>query len=165
MVKSVFRSGEDEITSSLSKIEDHVPLIQKINFYFPNIDDEKFYEQSREVSFHTNDVTREILTEAYKTPLDNTGKVFSENTQINSLYLNNDGMVYIDLNKAFLTEMNAGSTYEGMILQSIANTFGQYYNAGKVILTIDGQLYESGHFAFKKGEALQVNYDNIAEVK
>jgi len=62
------------------------------------------------------------------------------------LSLNEDeNIVCIDLNTAFLTEMNAGSEYESMILQSIANTFGQYYDSNKVILTIDNQLYSSGH--------------------
>lgn len=65
-------------------------------------------------------------------------------------------MVYIDLNKAFVTEMNAGSRYESMILQSIANTFGHYYNSDKVVLTIENKLYESGHVAMKKGEYLKV---------
>ncbi|MPM73475.1 Acetate kinase [bioreactor metagenome] len=68
-------------------------------------------------------------------------------------------MVYIDLNRAFMTEMNAGSEYEGMILQSIANTFGGYFQSDKVILTIDNALYESGHFAFMKGEYLGVDMD------
>ena len=74
-------------------------------------------------------------------------------------------MVYIDLNKAFLTEMNAGALYEKMILQSIANTFGQYYNSEKVVLTIDNKLYESGHIVMKKGQYLKVNYDNAVEIK
>jgi len=166
LVKSVFLSGETEISSSLSKVEENVSSAQSINFYYPNIDDEKFYYQRKEISFQTNDITREILAEAYKEPLgSNAGKVFSENTKINSLYLNSDGMVYIDLNQAFLTEMNAGSMYESMILQSIANTFGQYYNAEKVILTIDGQLYESGHIALQKGESLKVNYENAVEIQ
>ena len=40
--------------------------------------------------------------------------VFSENTRINSLYLNRDGMVYIDLNRAFVDDMNAGSGVEAL---------------------------------------------------
>mgnify|MGYP000984425241 CR=1 FL=1 len=164
LVKSIFKEGETEISSSLAQIEKDVPLIQNINFYYPNINDEKIYYKNVAVNFYTNDVTREKLAQAYKgEPVANTGKVFSENTQINSLYLNDDGMVYLDLNKAFLQEMNAGAGYEAMILQSIANTFGQYYNAEKVILTIEGKPYESGHIALQEGEYLQVNYDNVIE--
>jgi hypothetical protein len=66
-------------------------------------------------------------------------------------------MVYIDLNRAFVNEMNAGAGYEALILQSVANTFGQYYGVDRVLLTIDAELYESGHIALKKGEYLKVD--------
>lgn len=157
LVKTVFVAGESEITSSLSKIEENVALKQKVDFYYPDINDDKIYYKTKDISFKTNDITKKVLEEAYKEIVNNnTGKVFSSNTKINSLYLNNDNMVYIDLNKAFITEMNAGTRYEAMILQSIANTFGKYYNSEKVILTIDKKLYESGHIAMKKGEYIKV---------
>jgi hypothetical protein len=47
-----------------------------------------------------------------------------------------------------------------MILQCVANTFGGYCGVGKVILTIDGGLYESGHIALQKGEYLTVDTQN-----
>ncbi|GIM29126.1 hypothetical protein CPJCM30710_17920 [Clostridium polyendosporum] len=166
LVKSIFTSGKDEITSSLSKIEENVSLVERISFFYPNINDNKIYYQIKELSFKTNDITRQVLEEAYKGTVNkNLGKVFSQNTKINSLYLNKDNTVYIDLNSAFLTEMNAGSGYESMILQSIANTFGKYYNSQKVILTIDNKLYESGHIAMKKGESIDVRYQDAIEVK
>lgn len=166
LVKSVFISGETEITSSLSKIEENVSLIQKISFFYPNVNDDKIYYKDKDISFKTNDITRQVLESAYKEPIgNNLGKVFSTNTKINSLYLNKDNMVYIDLNKDFVTEMNAGSGYESMILQSIANTFGKYYNSEKVILTIDNNPYESGHIVMKKGEYIKVKYDDAVEIK
>ncbi|WP_203363588.1 GerMN domain-containing protein [Bacillus sp. REN10] len=159
LVKSVFRSGEMEVSSSLSKIEENVPFVQEVRFFYPNIDAEKLEYKAKKVSFKTNDITRKKLEEAYKQPVEPPlGKVFSKNTKINSLYLNKDGIVYIDLNQEFISEMNAGAGYESMVLQSIANTFGQYYNVEKVILTIDGGLYESGHISMKKGEYLRVQY-------
>lgn len=167
LVKSIFSPGNAEITSSLSKIEENVSLTQRVSFFYPNINDDKIYYKTKELSFKTNDITRQILEEAYKGTVNkNLGKVFSLNTKINSLHLNNkDNTVYIDLNNAFLTEMNAGAAYESMILQSIANTFGKYYNSQKVILTIDNKLYESGHIVMKKGESINVNYQDAIEVK
>lgn len=166
LVKSVFTSGETEVTSSLSKIEEDVSLLQKINFYYPNINDEKIYFESKKISFKTNDVTNQVLEEAYKSITNNAiGGVFTTNTKINSLYLNKDKIVYINLNSTFLTEMNAGASYEQMILQSIANTFGQYYNAEKVMLTIDNKPYESGHINMGIGESLIVNTENTVEIK
>jgi len=166
MVKSVFESEGTEVSSTLKKIEKDVPFKQRLSFYYPNIDDNRIYYREREISFMTNDVTRNVLAEAYKESApEGTGKVVSANTKINSLYLNKDGMVYIDLSRDFLSEMNAGAGYESMILDSIAATFGRYYNAQRVILTIDGGLYESGHIALQKGEYLEANYEDAVEVK
>lgn len=169
LVKTVFINGkseEEQISSALSKIEENRPFVQSVNFYYPNIDDGKYYYKSKEISFKTNDLTKKVLAEAYKEPINQElGKVFSENTKINSLYLNKDNNVYIDLNQAFVTEMNAGSQYEAMILQSIVNTFGQYYNAEKMYLTINNKPYESGHIAMKKGEFFKVNVNDAVELK
>ena len=166
LVKSVFISRENEISSSLSKMEKNVPFVQLVNFYYPNIDDEKIYYKSKEIHFHTNDITKKVLETTYKESINNhLGNVFSTNTKINSLYLNKDTNVYVDVNQAFLTEMNAGALYESMILQCIANTFGQYYNAQKVYLTIDNKPYESGHIYMKKGEYLKVNVEDAIEMK
>jgi len=158
LVKSVFISGGNEITSSLSKIEENVSFTQKINFYYPNPNNDKLNSTSKDISFKTNDITRKVLEVAYKEIVNNNNsKVFTTNTKINSLYLNKDNMVYIDLNSAFSTELNAGALYEGLILQSIANTFGHYYNSQRVVLTIDNNLYQSGHIAMEKGQFIKVN--------
>ncbi|NLJ41332.1 MAG: GerMN domain-containing protein [Clostridiales bacterium] len=166
LVKSVFTDGESEISSSLSKIETNASLVQEINFYYPGAELDKIYYETKDVSFKTNDITRWVLEKAYKEMLNSKlSKVFSKNTKINSLYLNKDGMVYIDLNKAFIEEMNAGAAYEAMILQSVANTFGEYFKAKKVILTIDNELYESGHISFKKWEYIETNLKDTVEIK
>jgi len=166
LVKSVFATGEMEVSSSLSKIEENVALIQKINFYHPNINDDKIYYVSKDVSFKTNDITKQVIEKAYKEVVSsNIGNTLTTNTRINSLYLNKDNMVYIDLNNAFLAEMNAGALYEKNILQSVANTFGQYYNSEKVVLTVDNKLYQSGHIAMKKGQYIKVKYENTVEIK
>jgi len=169
LVKTVYIGEDYEVSSALSSIEENTVFTQNVRFYYPNIDDGIYYYKDVDVSYKTNDITREILCNVYKEPVESEnvpiGKVFSSNTEINSLYLNEDGMVYIDLNRAFLEEMNAGAGYEAMILQSIANTFGSYYNTEKVILTIDDALYESGHIAFQKGEYISVHVDNIRELR
>lgn len=159
LVLSVFTSGETEIRSALSRIEEDAEWKQTVRFYYPNPDGGGLEHADQEISFRTNDVTRTVLERAYREVGSVRGtEVFSDNTRINSLYLNDDGMVYLDLSEDFVTEMNAGSLYESLILQSVANTFCRYYNAEKMILTIDNGLYESGHFAFQKGEALTADY-------
>lgn len=161
LVKTVFKYGDMEISSSLSAIEEDVPFIQTVRFYRPNLDGGNLDFADVPVRFYTNDITRIALAQAYKDVLsDQPSKVLSEHTKINSLYLNRDGMAYIDLSRDFVEEMNAGSGYEALILQSVANTIGRYYGVDRVLLTIDDALYESGHIALKKGEYLIVSPDN-----
>ena len=163
LVKTVYVSEGEPVTSVLARVDKDVPMIQTVRFYYPNIEDGRLYYVDKDISFYTNDITRKVLAETYKEPPpEPLGRVFSPGTKINSLYLNQDGMVYIDLNKAFQKEMNAGAAYEAMIIQSVANTFGHYYGANRVVLTVDGKPYESGHLAFQPGEYITVSDENTA---
>jgi len=163
-IKSVFTSEGSQVTSSLGKIEENISTVQKVRFFYPNINDNKLYYRDQDVSFKTNEDTKDILASVYRQVVNN-AQVISENTKINSLYLGDDNIVNIDFNDAFQTEMNAGSGYESMILTCIANTFGWYYNSDKVILTVQNKPYESGHIAFKEGEFIKTDFDNAVEIK
>lgn len=170
LVKTLYKTEDIEISSTLSEIEQDAPFVQLVNFYFPSIEDSgQLYYVSREIPYYTNDITRSILEEEYREAYIDGGekisKVFIENTKINSLYLNIDGMVYIDLSKDYLTDMNAGAGYESAMLQCIANTFGQYYGVERVYITIDGELYSTGHIALEKGEYIEVKIENVKSVK
>lgn len=161
----ILTTGEGyEVSSSLKEINLNQPRVKVVNFYYPNAKDEKIFLYRKNITFQTNDIPRNLLVAAYKElPAEAVG-VLTANTKVNSLYLNNDGMVYVDLSQDFLTEMNLGSGFEALVLQSLANTFGDYYGRDKVILTIDGKTYESGHIILDKFEPLQVNYDSIVDM-
>lgn len=166
LVKTVFLSEGIEVSSSLKSIENNATRTELMQFYFPNIDYGKIFIKNKEVTFKTNDVTSQVLEKAYKAAIvSNVGEVLTTNTKINSLFLNGGNKVEIDLNGVFLSEMNAGAQYESMILQSLANTFGQYYGVEEVILTVDGKPYASGHIEMKEGESIKVNYENTEEIE
>lgn len=162
LVKTVFLMGENEISSSLKEIAKDVALPQTVQFYYPDIDTETYTVIAKELNFNTNDNTGQVLAKSYKqAPGGTLGAVLSENTKVNTLTLNQEGKILIDLSSAFRTEMNAGSGYESMILQSVANTFGAYYNNAKeVILTVDGKPYSSGHYEFQEGESIPTKYNS-----
>ena len=61
--------------------------------------------------------------------------------------------------------MNAGSSFEDMLLRCITNTFGLYYQKDNVIITIEGKPYESGHFKLEPGESYKVKIDDVKEYK
>jgi hypothetical protein len=168
LIKTVYTSEDMQmkVISTLSKIEQNTPLKQNIRVYYPNIDDDKFYYINKEILFYTNDITRKVIEKEMKELVkNNLGRTLSPNANINSLYLNKDNRVYIDFSKELVTQMNAGSGYEAMILQSITNTIGAYYNADEVYITVEGQPYEGGHIIKQKGEAFKVNLDNSVEFK
>lgn len=170
LVQSKFIAGTDEISSSLEKIEKDTPYKAQVNFYFPHLDQDKYYYVTKDVEFRTNDITRQVLETYYKDSYTNSmkslgiGNVLTANTKIRSLYLDKFDTVHIDFSGAFITEMSAGAYYETMLLTSLVNTFGSYYGRDKVILTIDGNNYSSGHIYLEKGEFLKPDYSKEAKL-
>lgn len=167
LVKSVFYTAEgDEISSSLQRIESDASLSQTVAFYYPNVKNDKMVYVEKQLTFYTNDVTSLVLEKAYKDLISAlTDRVFSANTKVNKLYLNEEHIVCLDLSKDFVTDMNAGAGYENMILQAITNTFGSYYGVNQVMITIDGNPYTSGHFSMDQGETFQVNTKGAEQIK
>lgn len=166
LVKSVFLSGDTEITSSLQSIQEDVPLVQKARFYYPGSDGKTLYFVEKELSFRTNDSPAAVLEAAYRQDPGKQAKAsLTPASKINSLQKNEDGTALIDLNQAFLTEMNAGAQYETLILQSIANTVGAFYQTDRVLLTIDQKPYASGHISLKKGDTLEVKLEDAVEIQ
>ena len=164
LVKRISKFDTFEVSSTLSEINKNKEVTQVVSFYYPNLDENKYYFKNVNISLKTNEDVIPKLFENYKNTPSNVGTVISNNTKINDVYFKDD-IIYVDFNEAFVNEMNAGSLYESMILQSVANTFSQYFNTDKVIITIDDELYESGHVAFKEGEFLTPKLDNIEEIK
>lgn len=169
LIKSVFTSNEAdgyEVTSTLSKIDENTPLTQQVRFFFPDIAADKNYYITRELSFRTNDITKKVFEDKYKElSSDRFNEVIGKNVKIKSLYLNKDNKVYVDFTKELTSEMNAGSGYEALILQSITNTLGEYYGRGQVYITVEGEPYSGGHIAMEKGEAFEVNLEGFEEAK
>lgn len=157
LVKTVSESKTYKVSSTLKKIDKNVSLTQNVKFYYPNINDDKLHTADQKLTFKTNDITKKKFEEYFKkSPNSTLGILISKNTTIKSLYLNKDGMLYADFSKQLVSEMNAGSGYEAMILHSITNTLGNYYNVKKVYITVEGAPYSSGHILMKKGEAFTV---------
>ncbi|SEK46190.1 Sporulation and spore germination [Carnobacterium iners] len=164
LVKSVFSLNGYNVTSTLSEINE-TPLMQTIRFYYPESDGKTMSFVDKEVAFKTNNVTRKRIEAAYKeVPNNQVGNVLSKNTKILSLYLNKDGHVYIDFSKELTSEMNAGTAFETLIMQSLVNTIGGYYHTNDVYLTVEGKPYSTGHIQMEKGEPFMVTNKNSHEL-
>ncbi len=162
LVKTIFQSGGMEVSSALESVTENTVRSQQIWFYYPDIQSGALYYVEKEVFFRTNDETAVILEEEYKGAVKGPlGVVFTTGTAIKSLVKDGGNRVRLDLNAAFVTEMNAGAAYETMIIQCIANTFGDYYHAESLILTVEGKPYESGHISMEEGQPVPVKLDGI----
>lgn len=142
--------------------QEEIELKKSINLYYPNLEDENYYYKTVELNVLKAEEVLPAIVKVYKeNTLSGTEAVLSENADILNAELTEDKILNLDFNKAFLEEMNAGSSYEEMILHSIANTLGEYYGAEKLSITIEGKAYESGHIFLEEGEYITPDYSKI----
>jgi spore germination protein GerM len=166
LVKTIYKSKDMEVSSTLSKIEKNSHLVQEVKFYYPNMNDGAIYFANRKVSFKTNDITKITIEKNLKElPKGDLGKVLTKNVKIKSLYLGKEKMVYVDFSKELVSEMNAGAGYEVMILDCITNTLGEYYGVDKVYITVENKPYSSGHIEKEKGEYFEVNTKGVIGIQ
>ena len=166
LVKETFTdtAGTYETSSTLDSREEGVPETALVQAFYPDANVMGLEIAEVNVAFNTNDVTRKTLTDLFKQIPDvEYGRLIPDSASINSLYLNEDGRVYVDFNKSLVTDMNAGSSGESLLLQGIVNTIGTYYGVEEVVLTVDNEPYESGHFSFDKDEAMRVDMGDVIE--
>ena len=158
LVKTVWESQEgDIISSTLEQVTMNQPLIQRIRFFYPNSNADKLYYIDKDVNYNTNDQTTIVLGDVFKDlPKGDVARVLTENVTINWLHLNEDRRLSVDFSRELLSEMNAGTGYESLILVSITNTLGSYYDVEKVFITVEGSPYSSGHIIMDEADAFLV---------
>ena len=164
LVKSVLTVNGSDISSSLKEyVADaaYTSTVRMYNFKVTTTDIQTVYKEV-DVSLKTNDEIKDVFQRYFRQSLGaGTGTVplISANTVINSLTVKPDeGKAYIDFTSQFESEMNAGTTKETGVLRSVADTIGHYYGVDKVIITLDGKPYTSGHIAMEPGEYFPTNY-------
>lgn len=170
LIKNVYKAKEGDFTvlSELEKIERNVPYIHNMRVYFSDYANEKIFYQDRSEEVNTNQDIKFKFQKELKTPPEGSGirPIISANTQIRSIVAEDKSdTVTVDFSEQLVNEMNAGSGAEMAIMKCLANTFGKYYERDKVIITINGKPYESGHEIMEPGEYLKVDDSNCNEYK
>ena len=75
-------------------------------------------------------------------------KVLTKDVSINSISME-DSKLYLDFNEGFNKQLNSfGTTGEWCYMGSIVNTFLYAYRANYVLITVNGQIVESGHVIY-----------------
>ncbi|MBP1755569.1 MAG: hypothetical protein H6Q59_1967 [Firmicutes bacterium] len=164
LVKTVFESEGMEVSSTLSTVNKNTSYKQFFTLYYPDAD-EKIYMVPSELALPTGSDVLTVLEEAMKKepPKDTYLPLMSKNTKLNSLTLEEGNILHVDFSRAFVDEMNAGAGYELRILQSVANTLGNYFGISKVRITLDGKPYESGHILMNEGEVFEVSMEDVVQ--
>lgn len=118
-----------------------------------------------EVEMNGDDDFLPILEDIFKNP-PSEGLIPSmpKKAHINSMSFDlRSRILNIDFSKEFL-DYTFGSSLEYDSLRSIVNTLGEFYNIDKVSISIEGKLYESGHFALRPGEYFEVNLKDAIKI-
>lgn len=157
LVKSVIMSQESVTTSVLSDIQSNSFLTEDISFYYPDFKDMKIRKITYKVEFRTNDFSEDVLTKAYKEIVYGEESVLTKKSKINNIEIDLDGTLHIDLNKEFIRNLNMEALREGMILQSITNTFGRFFEADQVRFTVDNEDYKSENITLNQ-RPMEVDY-------
>lgn len=166
LVASIYVDGDFEVKTLLKETKDD-KIEMDIIAYYPNSKELEIVTESvkQNIKFATNDNIEDILEKIMKEPpSDKLLPVISEGSKINRINLDrNTWTLEVDFSKELLTEMNAGSSLEGEILKSLVNTLGEFYDVDKVYITVEGEPYQSGHFAISSQEFFKVDKDGIKQ--
>jgi hypothetical protein len=161
LVKSIVMVETEEISSSLKELitgAGYDFTVRSFNFDLTDTDIESNFEDKK-VTLKTGENINDFLATEFLE-----GGLISENTRINKLWISpGSDVANIDFSEQFVTEMNAGTAKESGVLMSVSNTVGFYCQVQKVIITIDGGPYSSGHILMEEGEAFDTTYQNDSE--
>ncbi|HHW32099.1 MAG TPA: GerMN domain-containing protein [Clostridiaceae bacterium] len=166
-VKSEFVSKEDKsftVISELQSIEKNASFVQDIKFYYPDFINDRIISSVKTIHFRTNQDIKKVFEDGLKEPLQGQDLkgTLTPNVKILDIRLDDmKGIVAIDFSSELVKEMNAGTSYELMILDCIANTFGDYFQKDKVIITLEGKPYSSGHILMREGEYITVSKEKV----
>lgn len=129
-------SSESEETTEAPTSEPQPIMIQ---IYMPNENYDGFISVNMESDELSETIIVNKLIEA---------GVLNDGTAINSLTIE-DAVLTIDFNAEFGDLiMSQGSTGERMVMGCVVNTFLRAYNAESVLITVDGEILESGHVVY-----------------
>lgn len=171
LVKSVFIPAEDAsnaVISRLETVEEDSPFVQTVRTYYPDFNNDRLVYVETDLQLYTGDDVRDFFQEQFRTVPQGSGlsPLMSENASILGIFMDDGaGIATVNFSKEFVSEMNAGSSLEAMLLSSVANTVGQYLQTEKVAITLEGEPYASGHIVIDRGEYWTADWEGIGEYK
>ncbi len=83
--------------------------------------------------------------------------ILGKDAQILSVDKQSAEIARVNVNRQFITQMNAGASFEEAIILSLVRTVAKNYDVEGVILQVENQAYESGHYAFGSDEVINAH--------
>ena len=166
LVERISNPGNDEmeIRSTLTERSENQPEEHSVTIF--TLDDQATELQAvnTPIELYTNEPIRVALTEVLRGQAEGYDSLalIAESTEINYMYLGDDGIAYADFSVELIDDMNAGSGIESLIVQALVNTIGGYYNVEEVSLTVDDEPYSSGHLHREEGETWPVDHSQVS---
>lgn len=166
MMASIYKDG-DYVAETLLKSIKNGPFVVDLEAYYPLYSDIKTVYYKDSIDFYTNENIEKLLEDILKNPpSDDLISVIPDSAVINSVKLDRSSWTLrVDFSEGLLTDLNIGSSMETEILKSIVNTLGRLYDVENVYISIEGQPYESGHYAIRDYEYFTVDTEGIQEYK
>ena len=123
-VKTLFEADETEIYAELVEIDKDYQVVEEVRFFYPDFNEDRLVYFEEAIPFDTNVEVEDIFEEYFRrSPREDSDEyvpLMSGNTSINFIRLNREDFAgHIDFSAEFVTEMNAGTTLENMILSSV----------------------------------------------
>lgn len=170
LVKSVFtdKPSGSIITREVEKIEKGTPFSHEAFIFFPDFDNNRTVFVNRKIEILTNQDMKYKFQKELKTPPEGSSLIapLTKDVQILSIaYDEGNNAVTVDFSSDLVKDMNAGSGLESLIVQSIVNTIGGYYQVENVAITLEKKPYSSGHMYLAPGEYFKVDRENFIEYK
>ena len=159
-------STPSEKNDSSSIDNENEILTESANIYYYDVVNDKIVYLSKTIEIKNKEVATALVNELKKSPTEDISPVISSNITLKSATLDKaSDTIKLDFSSNFVIEQNLGAGTESSTLKAICNTFGDYFNVSKVIITLDGKPYSSGHIIKAEGEAFDVDLNNSTELK
>lgn len=166
LVERISNPGDDEmeIRSTLTELAENQPEEHSVTVFTLDNQATELQAVNTSIELYTNEPIRVALTEVLRGQAEGYDSLalIAESTEINYMFLGDDGIAYADFSVELIDDMNAGSGIESLIVQALVNTIGSYYNVEEVSLTVDDEPYSSGHLHREEGETWTVDHSQVS---
>lgn len=168
LIKTTFYSTEEDadfqVVSYLEDIQEGAYRTENFKVYYPDFEEDTLVYIQRSADVKTNDYITDIFEKEFRNVRENNNltPLIGDRVSIWDIsYDKEKNAAYIDFSPELIDEMNVGAALESMILTSIVNSIGDYFVTEKVMITINGEPYQSGHIYMEEGEYMTVNKENV----